>query len=203
MKKIITTSWGSRSLKADTMCRVLLQYRNTPSRKDGQSPAQKLYGRPIQDTLPVHRHSFVPEWQRSALEAEQLAAHTLAQFESFYNTHVQHLTDIQLGSTVALQNPQTNLWDIYSTVVNISPYRRYSVKTQSGGILVRNRRFIRHRTPVSLCAPVGNPLRLDISQHPRETPPTQADTQELSPRPTGPQTPNYVDQTTPADHHSD
>ena len=46
-------------------------------------------------------------------------------------THVQHLTDIQLGSTVTLQNPRTNLWDIYGTVVNISPYRRYSKWTYS------------------------------------------------------------------------
>ena len=199
MKKIITTSWGSRSLKADTMCRALLQYRNTPSHKDGQSPAQKLYSRPIQDTLPAYHCSFVPEWQHSALEAEQLAAHTLAQSESFYNTHVQHLTDIQLGSTVALQNPWTNLWDIYGMVVNISPYRRYSVKTQSGRILVCNR----HCTPASLCASVGHPPQLDTSQHPRETPPTQANTQELPPCPTGPQTPNYADQTAPADHHSD
>ena len=57
MKKIITTSWESRSLKADTVC-CALQYRNIPSCKDGQSPAQKMYGRPIQDTLPVHHHSF-------------------------------------------------------------------------------------------------------------------------------------------------
>ena len=108
----------------------------------------------------------MPEWQWSALQVEQLAAHTLAQSESFYNTHVQHLTDIQLGSTVALQNPWTNLWDIYGTVVNISPYHRYSVKTQSGHILVYNRRFLRHRTPASLCASVGNPPWLDNSQHP-------------------------------------
>ena len=59
-------------------------------------PAQKLNGRPIQDTLPAHRCFFVPEWQLSALEAEQLTAHTLAQ-------------SIQLGSTVTLQNPRTNL----------------------------------------------------------------------------------------------
>ena len=84
MKKIISTSWGSRSLKADTMCRTLLQYCNIPSRKDGQSPAQKLYGRPIQNTLPAHHCSFAPEWQQSALEAEQLAAYTLAQSESYY-----------------------------------------------------------------------------------------------------------------------
>ena len=67
------------------MARALLQYRNTPSRKDGQSPAQKLFGRPMQDTLPAHHRSFAPEWQRSTIEAEQLAANTLAHSESYYN----------------------------------------------------------------------------------------------------------------------
>ena len=85
------------------MCRAL-QYRNTPSCKDGQSPAQKMYGRPIQDTLPVDHHSFA---SGNAVPLKP---------------HVQHLTDMQLGSTVALQNPRTNLWDIYGMVVNISPY---------------------------------------------------------------------------------
>ena len=91
IKRIIKTSWGSRSLQADTMARALLQYRNTPSQKDGQSPAQKLFGRPMQDTLPAHRRSFAPEWQRSTIEAEQLAANTLAHSESYYNAHAQQL----------------------------------------------------------------------------------------------------------------
>ena len=84
------------------MARALLQYHNTPSRKDGQSPAQKLFGRPMQDTLPAYCHSFVPEWQRSTIEAEQLAANTLAHSESYYNAHAQQLADIQLGANIAL-----------------------------------------------------------------------------------------------------
>ena len=152
------------------MARALLQYRNTRARKDGKSPAQKLFGRPMQDTLPAHCRSFAPEWQRSTIEVEQAAANTLAYSESYYNAHAQHLPDIKLGANVALQNPRTKLWDIYGRVVNISPYRRYSVKTQSGRILVRNRRFLRHRTPASVCASVPSPAQSDISQHPKEVP---------------------------------
>ena len=50
MKKLIYASWTGRSLDHDKLCRALLQYRNTPSRKDGLSPAQKLFGHPVQDT---------------------------------------------------------------------------------------------------------------------------------------------------------
>ena len=57
MKKILATSWDTRTLNENKLCRAILQYRNTPSCKDGLSPAQKLYGRPIQDTLPAHRRS--------------------------------------------------------------------------------------------------------------------------------------------------
>ena len=179
MKRIIRSSWGSRSLQADIMTRALLQYRNTPSRKDGQSPAQKLFGRPMQDTLPAHRRSFAPEWQRSTIEAEQLAANTLAHSESYYNAHAQQLADIQLGANVALQNSRTKLWDIYGTVVSISPHRRYSVKTRSGRILVHNRRFLRHRTPASLCASTPNPAQPGTSQHLK----APSNSHELTPEP--------------------
>ena len=54
MKKLIRTSWRGRSVDEDVLTRALLQYRNTPSRKDGLAPAQKLYGTPVQDRLPAH-----------------------------------------------------------------------------------------------------------------------------------------------------
>ena len=62
MKKLIRTAWSGRSLNEDKLTRSLLQYRNTPSRRDGVSPAQKLFGHPIQDTLPAHRRAFSAEW---------------------------------------------------------------------------------------------------------------------------------------------
>ena len=63
MKKLIKTSWYAHSLKEDKLACALLQYPNIPSCKDGLSPAQKLLGQPIQDTLPAHRRSFSSEWQ--------------------------------------------------------------------------------------------------------------------------------------------
>ena len=152
MKRVLAASWDHRQLNDNRLCRALLQYRNTPSRRDGLSPAQKLYGHPVQDSLPAHRRSFAPEWQRSSQEADQQAAHTLHQSETYYNTHTHPLTDIEIGSAVALQNTQTKLWDTYATVVAIGPHRRYHVRTQSGRVLVRNRRFLRHRTPASCAA---------------------------------------------------
>jgi len=58
MKKIIRTAWDGRKLNEEKLYRALLKYRNTPSRKNGLSPTQKLYGHPIQDTLPAHHKSL-------------------------------------------------------------------------------------------------------------------------------------------------
>ena len=150
MKKLIRTSWNGRYIDEDKLCSSLLQYRNTPSRKDGLSPAQKLYGRPIQDILPAHRRSFAAEWQRSVIVAEQLSSHTKEKTEDFYNVHSRHLPEIHIGSKVAIQNQVTKLWDTYGTVVDIGPHRRYYIKTQAGRILTRNRRFLRCRVTASI-----------------------------------------------------
>ncbi len=101
----------------------LLQYRNTPSRKDGMSPAQNLFGHLIQDTLSAHRRAFAPEWQRSAEEADARTSAHQEQVESYYNRHAKSLPEIHVGSNIVVQNPVSKLWDIYGVVVDINPYR--------------------------------------------------------------------------------
>ena len=150
MKRIIRAAWNGRYMNEDKLCRALLQYRNTPSRKDGLSPAQKLYGNPIQDTLPAHYSSFAPEWQHSAQEAKQQAEATREASQRYYNTGAHPLPEIRVGTNVAVQDHRTRLWDTYGVVIAIGPQRQYHVKTQKGSILVRNRRFIRRRVPGSI-----------------------------------------------------
>ena len=142
MKKLIQHAWNGRALDDEKFCRSLLQYRNTPSRKDGLSPAQKLFGHPVQDILPAHRRSFLPQWQRPV--------HTSKSSAAYYNLHAHNLPDIHVGSHVAVQNPQSRLWDIYGIVTEIGPHRRYYIKTTGGRVLVRNRRFLRRLVPASV-----------------------------------------------------
>ena len=180
MKKLIATSWNKRSLNEDALCRALLQYRNTPSRKDGLSPAQKLFGTPVQDSLPAHHRSFLPCWQKAVTEAETQATNSLEQTQAYYNLHAHTLPDIGIGSRVALQHPQTKMWDIYGTVVDIGPHRRYFIKTQNGRILTRNRLFLRRRTATSLL-PSTTPAP---PEQPQQTFPQQSTSAEVcsSPR---------------------
>ena len=150
MKKLIRASWTGRYLDEDKLTRALLQYRNTPTRKDGLSPAQKLYSKPIQDTLPAHRRAFSEEWQRHSEEAEKQAINCMEKVMLAYNQHARTLPEIDVGSNVAIQNKETKRWDIYGIVTDIGPHRRYYIKTQSGRVLVRNRRFLRKRVPTSI-----------------------------------------------------
>ena len=76
MKKIIRISWTGRSLNHNKFCRALLQYRNTPSRRDGLSPAQKLYGHPIQDIIPdLSLRMAAQSWSSRTASAQYLTLH--------------------------------------------------------------------------------------------------------------------------------
>ena len=75
-------------------------------------------------------------------EATEAALSNREKAENFYNTHTPNLPEITLGSNVAVQNPNTKIWDIYGVITDIGPHHRYYIKTQSGCVLVRNRRFL-------------------------------------------------------------
>ena len=126
-----------------------MQYRNTPSSQDGPSPAQKLFGHPIQDTLPAHPKSFSPQYHTNPDRAAEKAQHTQSAAEYYYNRQACPLPEIHVGSQVALQDPRTRLWDSYGVVIRVGQHRQYIVKTESGKVLTRNRRFLRRRVPLS------------------------------------------------------
>ena len=116
MKKLISAGWKGRSINWEKLSKSLLQYRNTPCRSDGLSPAQHLFGHPVQDSLPAHRRSFAPEWQSSSEDADKKAEATHENAVHVYNQHARELPDITIGSQVAIQNPKSKLWDIYGKV---------------------------------------------------------------------------------------
>ena len=74
-----------------TLSHSLLPYWNTPCKKDGQSPVQKLFGHPVQDTLPARHRLFAPEWLKSVQDAEKAAADTQIKLHQLYNQHAHEL----------------------------------------------------------------------------------------------------------------
>ena len=127
--KIIHTAWNGRYLGEDKLCKALLQYRNTPSSRDGLSPVQKLFRYPVQDTLPAHAKSFDPQWQTNLDRAAEKAERTQRAAEHYYNRQAHSLPVIHVGSQVALQDPRTRLWNTYGVVIGMGQHRQYIVKT--------------------------------------------------------------------------
>ena len=143
MKKIIRGSWNGRELDPSELARSLLQYRNTPSRRDGRSPAEKLYGRQIQDTLPAHQMALNSNQQEKSREPTVGSSN-----QQYYNRKAHSLPEIKVGTNVAIQNPSTKRWDAYGIIIHIGQHRQYHVKMTNGRTLIRNRRFIRRRVPM-------------------------------------------------------
>jgi len=107
MKNLIRASWTGKCLDEDKLTRALLQYRNTPSRKDGLSPAQKLFGRPIQDILPAHHRAFSAEWQCNTKDVEKQTISTKETLEMSNNQRAKPLPNIQVRSYITIQNHET------------------------------------------------------------------------------------------------
>ena len=78
--------------------------------------------------------------------------------QRYYNQRAHPLPDIQVGTTVAVQNGVNKRWDIYGIVSKIGPFRQYHIQLSNGRVLLRNRRFIRRRvTPTPVTRPLPSP----------------------------------------------
>ena len=127
-----------------------LQKLQQAAMSDQEYQALKHY---VLNGFPKQRHEL-PEgcrqyWKiRADLSIEETLETTEA-MKRAYNQHARPLPDLTVGTMVAVQDPGTKYWDIYGVITDIGHHRRYFVKTQSGRVLVRNRRFLRKRTPLS------------------------------------------------------
>ena len=107
MKKILYTSWTGRALDHDKLCCALLQYGNTPIRKDGLSSAHKLFGHPAGPRNFASPPSFIPTRVATPALSPQLSNKmTLQSSAAFYNLHAHTLHDIL---TLDHMLPQTKL----------------------------------------------------------------------------------------------
>ena len=142
------------------LTRALLNYRNTPDRATGLSPAEMLLGRQLRDFLPGKPVSTpvstsadlsrtwceVSEWREMALSKRS----TKAQERLTANT--KELPTLGVGQSVLVQNQvgnQPRKWDKRGVIVEVLPFRQYKVMLDgSRRLTLRNRKFLRAFTPV-------------------------------------------------------
>ncbi|XP_043188392.1 uncharacterized protein K02A2.6-like [Amphibalanus amphitrite] len=141
MKHLISKTTVNGSLD-DDFHRGLLEFRNTP-RADGRSPAQVVFGHPIRSCVPAHRRSFATEWQEQAEECDYRASLNLQRAKQTYDSSAHPLKPLKAGDHVWLQDPISRRWDNLGTIVGVGYHRDYLIKTPSGRVFWRNRRFLR------------------------------------------------------------
>ena len=147
VKKLVLAASVSGRLDDEQLDRGLLELRNTP-RADGRSPAQVLFGHPLRSGVPSHHRAFAPEWQRAAAICDEKAAEIQEKARTYHDGSTRLLSELKVGSRVDIQDATTGRWDRVGVIVGIGQRRTYLVRTASGRVLWRNRRFLRPYRPL-------------------------------------------------------
>ena len=143
MKKLIRGSWleESNTPDWDKISKGLLIYYNTP-RYDGLTPALRVFGHSIRDTIPAHKRFFSKIWKREMTELEKISEEVRKKAKDYYDQSSHILEKIGNGRKVIIQNPHTKKWEKQGIVVETNG-RDLLIRTDGGRVWRRNRRFVR------------------------------------------------------------
>lgn len=139
------------SLNCHSASQALLQYRNTPIRQLGLSPAQILFHRSLKDGMPVDPSKLRPHkrWIDAAKRREDAFRERNAAVTKRYNHGTKSHKAIPVGANVLIQDiagKARGRWNKSGTVVNCND-RKYLIRMHgSKRIVSRNRRFIKTST---------------------------------------------------------
>ena len=161
VKRMLVDNTDSKgSLDTDAFQRAMLQYRNTPDRDTGLSPAMVLFGCPIRDFIPIHpgRYRPHPTWRETLLSREEALRNRHMKDSERLSEHTVNLPPLKVGDYVRIQNqvgPHPTKWDKTGIVIEVRQFHQYVVRVDgSGRVTLRNRRFLRKYTPVVERRPV-------------------------------------------------
>ena len=119
----------------------LLEWRNTP-KSHGKSPAEMVFGRQQRSIVPSLAKNLTPtEAWKEALEKRIALLQEKSRY--YYNAGAKFLPELDIGTEVRLQNPDTKRWLEQGEIVRKGPHRDYYVKLLDGNLRWRNRRFLR------------------------------------------------------------
>ena len=163
VKRMIMENTGPRgTLNTDKFQRAMLQYRNTPDRDTGLSPAMCVFGRAIRDFIPVHPGKYLPHptWRETLAAREEALRNRHQKTCEKLTEHTKCLPPLKVGDHVRVQNqsgPNPTKWDKTGVVVEVRQFDQYVVRTDgSGRVTLRNRRFLRKYIPVVQRGPLIN-----------------------------------------------
>ena len=115
------------NLDSDKFARALLNYRNTPLKDIGLSPAQIIFNRNIRDHIPIHPGQYKPrpEWILTQERREELLRRRYEALGERLKFGTKCLMKLEPGNIVSIQNqagPRAKKWDKTGTIVEVLPY---------------------------------------------------------------------------------
>ncbi|QQP34591.1 Transposon Tf2-6 polyprotein [Caligus rogercresseyi] len=135
----------SPHVRSSKFFKALLTYRNTP-RSDGLSPVERLYGRPARTSLPAHPVVYNRTDRDRVIKADRKAVSLRA--KAAYDVGSKELSELKVGDIVRVQHGLTKKWNLIAEILEIRPRgRSYLVKTESGRLYWRNRRYLNLYAP--------------------------------------------------------
>ena len=148
IKRVIQGSIGKNgNINNDNITKALLQYRNTPLKGIGKSPAQLLLGRKLRDSVPQLSSGFEvsPKWKYFIRQREKaMLDNNKLMKQNHDHSNVKRYEEIPLWTKVVCQNVRNKKWDRQGIVKKICPFRQYEVIMEgSGRISLRNRIHLR------------------------------------------------------------
>ena len=166
MKKAIRGNIGPNgSLNSDKVTAALLQYRNTPLRNVGLSPAQLLLGRSLRDAIPQPTSAYhvSPEWEANIRQRERAIAQEQLKSKEYHDRQpTRTYNELTVGQSVACQNVKNRKWDRTGIIKEVMDHRQYKVVLNgSGRISLRNRIHLKPllhvKSPLSIRGHVDEP----------------------------------------------
>ena len=121
----------------DQFWKGLLAIRNTPL-LCGKSPAKLLLGRTLHDSLPRYPD---PAMLDNATKEKILDLKTKE--KDRYDQNATTLPPHQAGTRAVVRSCLDSDWSLLGTITEIRPNRTYTVLTDQGSTLTRNRRYLR------------------------------------------------------------
>ena len=173
---LMNNSNSDGSLDNDKVLKAVLQYKNTPLRNIGLSPAQLLLHRQLRDNIPTHSKMLQPhkEWIISGKEREKAFEKHNEEMTSRYNEHSRELHPLKCRTQIILQ--EKGRWLKQGEIVKVLPNRQYQIKMQgSGRLTIRNRKFLKplQKIPKIIPSPL---ISSPTNQSANNTPAQQYDT---------------------------
>lgn len=154
-KDLIKKTTSNGNINEGQFLRALIEHRNTP-RADGLSPAMRVFGRPTRTPLPSHPVIFNKVDQRKILKADQRALELKRKAKVRYDQGSRELTQLSVGDVVQVQHAHKKHWGLIAEVVEVDQRgRSYRVRSETGRLYWRNRRFLRlyNGVPTSAAEP--------------------------------------------------